>query len=506
MKEGVFLQKPGLQLGLQTFSLLAGFMVWVIISSLMPFIKEDIELSANQIAFATAIPVILGSLLRVPLGYWANKYGARLLFTISFIILSLPVFYLSFANSFLDLVLGGLLLGLGGAIFSIGVTSLPKYYDKQRHGFVNGIYAVGNIGTAVTSFAAPLIAAQIGWQDTIRLYLVLLLVFIVLNFLIGDRHERKVKVPVIPQIKEVLPNEKMWFLSLFYFITFGSFVAFTIYLPNFLVTNFELSSSDAGMRTAGFIVLATLLRPVGGWLGDKFDSFKLLMAVFAGLTLSGVLLSFSPTIRLYTVGVLSVAVCAGIGNGLVFKLVPFYFSRQAGIVNGIVSAIGGLGGFFPPLVLSTVYGLTGHYAIGFMALSQFALASLIIVTWMYFTDKLQMSYSAMKHTVEGIMITDQNGVIQYVNPAFTRKTGFEESEAVGNTPSILKSGKHDDQFYRQMWDDLERDGFWKGEIWNRKRNGDLLLERLTISPINEKNQPITGYVGMFSELDNYSQS
>ncbi|WP_070121375.1 nitrate/nitrite transporter [Bacillus marinisedimentorum] len=499
------MQKPGLQLGLQTFSLLAGFMVWVIISSLMPFIKEDIDLGANQIALATAIPVILGSLLRVPLGYWANKYGARLLFTISFIILLFPVFYLSIADSFLDLVLGGLLVGLGGAVFSIGVTSLPKYYDKTRHGFVNGIYAVGNIGTAVTSFAAPLIAAQVGWQATIRLYLVLLLFFIVLNFLFGDRRERKVKVPVIPQIKEVIPNEKMWFLSLFYFITFGSFVAFTIYLPNFLVTNFGLSSSDAGMRTAGFIVLATFLRPVGGWLGDKFDSFKLLMAVFAGLTLAGVLLSFSPTIGLYTVGVLSVAVCAGIGNGLVFKLVPFYFSRQAGIVNGIVSAIGGLGGFFPPLVLSAVYGITGHYAIGFMALSQFALASLIIVIWMYFTDKLQMTYTAMKHTVEGIMITDQNGIIQYVNPAFTETTGFKEDEAVGKTPSILKSGKHDEQFYRKLWDNLERDGFWKGEIWNRKKNGDLFLEWLTISPISESNQPVTGYVAMFSELKEESR-
>ncbi|MFG6119670.1 nitrate/nitrite transporter [Thalassobacillus sp. B23F22_16] len=494
------MRKPGIQLGLQTFSLFAGFMVWVIISSLMPYIKEDIALNANQVALATAIPVILGSLLRVPLGYWANKFGARVIFIISFIILLLPVFYLSIADSFLDLVIGGLLLGLGGAVFSIGVTSLPKYYEKKRHGFVNGVYGVGNVGTAVTSFAAPFLAAQIGWQSTIRLYLGLLLFFILLNFMVGDRHEKKVQAPIIPQIKSVIDNEKMWFLSLFYFITFGSFVAFTIYLPNFLVSNFGLTSGDAGLRTAGFIALATFLRPVGGWFGDKFNSFILLMAVFAGLTLAGVVLSFSPTIELYTVGVLSVAVCAGIGNGLVFKLVPFYFSKQAGVVNGVVSAIGGLGGFFPPLVLSAVYGLTGHYAIGFMALSQFALASLIIVIWMYFTDKLQMSHAAMKNTVEGIMITDQDGVIQYVNPAFTETTGFEEDQAIGNTPKILKSGKHDEKFYRDMWQEIEQEGYWKGEIWNKRKNGEMFLEWLTISPIRNKNEPVTGYVAMFSEI------
>lgn len=375
-----------IQLPLQSFSLVAGFMVWVLISSLMPHIKQDIALTDSEVSLVTAIPVILGSLLRIPLGYYTNRFGARITFMISFLLLLFPVFWISTADSLFDLILGGFFLGIGGAVFSIGVTSLPKYYPKEKHGFVNGIYGAGNVGTAITTFAAPVVAKTAGWENTVRMYIVLVAVFALLNFILGDRKETKVTVSVTEQMKAVYRNQTLWFLSLFYFITFGSFVAFTIYLPNFLVNHFGLDPVDSGLRTAGFIAVATFLRPVGGWLVDKFNPLKLLMYVFAGCTLSGILLAFSPSLGLYGFGVLTVAVCAGLGNGIIFKLVPLYFSNQAGIVNGIVSAMGGLGGFFPPLILSSVFQATGHYAIGFMALSEAALASFVIVVWMYFQE------------------------------------------------------------------------------------------------------------------------
>src|SRR5690554_1706143 len=245
-----------LQLPLQTLSLILGFMVWVILSSLIPFIKEDIELSAVQLAWVTAVPILFGSILRIPIGFWTNRYGARKIFVISFILLLGPVYYISIANTFVDLIVGGLLLGIGGAVFSVGVTSLPKYYPKERHGFVNGIYGVGNAGTAVTAFVAPVVATIIGWENTVLLYIVLLLIFISLNFVFGDKHEPKVITSLTEQIKGVYRNEKLWLLCLFYFITFGSFVAFTVYLPNFLVSHFHLTKVDAGIRTAGFILLA----------------------------------------------------------------------------------------------------------------------------------------------------------------------------------------------------------------------------------------------------------
>lgn len=466
----------------------------------MPKIKLDIPLTANQVALVTAIPVILGSILRIFLGFWTNRFGARIMFFLSFLILIFPVFYLSTANTFSDLIIGGLVLGIGGAVFSIGVTSLPKYYPKERHGFVNGIYGAGNIGTAVTSFSAPVLANILGWHNTVRLFLVPVLLFALLNFLFGDRKEQRVNKPLTGQIKSVYKNEKLWFLSLFYFITFGSFVAFTVYLPNFLVTNFKLTTVDAGLRTAGFITLATILRPIGGWLGDKYNPFKILFVVFGGLTISGVLLSFSPTITLYTTGCLAVAICAGIGNGTIFKLVPYYFSNQAGITNGIVSAMGGLGGFFPPLVLSVVFGMTGQYAIGFMSLAMFSLASFVIVVWMFYLEKLNMETKILENVGQSMMVTNTHGIIEKVNHAFTRVTGYKVEEAVGKNPNLLQSGKHDYSFYQKMWKSIRDQGYWQGEIWNKRKNGDVYLEWLTISEVKNDAGEVKYYIGLFSDI------
>ncbi|MFS0871174.1 MFS transporter [Paenibacillus xylanilyticus] len=492
--------KGKVQLPLQTASLVLGFMVWVILSSLMPFIKEDIALTSSQLAWSTAIPVLIGSVARIPIGYWTNRYGARNIFMISFVLLLAPIWWISRSTSFLDLIIGGFFLGIGGAVFSVGVTSLPKYYPKERHGFVNGIYGIGNLGTALSAFGAPLIADQMGWSKTVLLYSILLLGMAALNFVLGDKQETRVNVPLIQQLKAVSRSPKLWLLCLFYFLTFGSFVAFTVYLPNFLVSHFQMDKVDAGIRTAGFILVATIMRPVGGWLGDRFNSFKILMFVFGGLTVAAIVLSFAPSIYMYTVGCLTVALCAGTGNGTIFKLVPMYFVKQPGVANGIISAMGGLGGFFPPLMLTLLYSMTGHYAIGFMALSMIALVSLVLVFWMFYEEKLQLSASILENTIEAILITDTNSVIRSVNPAFTAVTGYRSDEAVGQKPSLLKSGKQDKSFYEQLWADLKQQGYWQGEIWNRKKNGEIYLEWLSITAIRNEAGEVKFYAGMFSDM------
>lgn len=159
-----------IQLPLQTLSLVVSFMAWVLISSLISYISQDIPLTPGQRAWSTAIPVILGSLLRIPAGILTNRFGARLMNTVSFFILLVPVYYLSQANTFLDLAVGGFFLGIGGATFSIGVTSLPKYYPKEKQGTINGIYGIGNLGTAISTFGAPWVADAIGWSRALQLF------------------------------------------------------------------------------------------------------------------------------------------------------------------------------------------------------------------------------------------------------------------------------------------------------------------------------------------------
>ena len=225
------------KLPLQTADLIAGFMVWVILSSLLPYIKQDVYIPPDQIALVTAIPVVLGSVLRVPFGYCANLFGARAVFLASFIVLVVPVWFLSEATTYQGLLIGGTFLGIAGAVFSVVVTSLPKYYPKERHGFVNGVYGFGNMGTALTTWLAPVAAVAFGWRMAVKLYLVLLAAFIVLNFVLGDRDEPRVKTPVMEQLRAVWSDARLWFLSLFYFVTFGAFVALTVYLPNFLTSH-----------------------------------------------------------------------------------------------------------------------------------------------------------------------------------------------------------------------------------------------------------------------------
>lgn len=371
MKKGVS------QLTLQTLSLVAGFMAWSIIFPLMPFISQDVDISPGQISVILAIPVILGSVLRVPFGYLTNIVGAKWVFFWSFIVLLLPIFLLGQAQSPGMLMLSGFFLGIGGAIFSVGVTSVPKYFSKDKVGLANGIYGVGNIGTAVSSFCAPVLAGAIGWQNTVRSYLIILSIFAILMFFLGDKNEPKVKIPLMAQVKDLSKNYKLYYLSLWYFITFGAFVAFGIFLPNFLVDHFSIDKVDAGIRSGIFIALATFLRPVGGVIGDKFNAVQALIIDFVIMIIGALILSLSSHIVLFTIGCLAISICAGIGNGLIFKLVPSYFSKEAGSANGIVSMMGGLGGFFPPLVITFVTSITGSSHLAFFFLAIFGVIALI---------------------------------------------------------------------------------------------------------------------------------
>lgn len=375
--------KGDFQLTLQTLSLVVGFMAWSIISPLMPYISQDVKVNPGQLSIILAIPVILGSILRVPFGYLTNIIGAKWVFFCSFVILLFPIFFLGQAQTPGMLMLSGFFLGVGGAIFSVGVTSVPKYFSKDKVGLANGIYGMGNIGTAVSSFLAPPIAGIIGWQTTVRSYLIIIAIFAILMFIFGDKNEPKVKVPLASQFKKLSSNYKLYYLSLWYFITFGAFVAFGLFLPNYLVNNFGIDKVDAGIRSGVFIALATFLRPIGGILGDKFNAVKVLMIDFIIMIVGAVILGISSHIALFTIGCLTISICAGLGNGLIFKLVPSYFAKESGAANGIVSMMGGLGGFFPPLVITYVTGLTGSSHLAFILLAIFGVLAFITMGHLY---------------------------------------------------------------------------------------------------------------------------
>lgn len=355
---------------LGTISFTVCFAAWGLIAAFAPRFRETYHLTASETALLVAIPVLLGALARIPMGILTDRFGGRAVFSILMAAVAIPVWIVPDQSSYSALLIVAFLLGLAGSSFAIGVGYVSRWTPPARQGSALGVYGLGNIGQSAAVFLGPVIAARIGIASVYHGVAVMLVIWAAAFALLA----RNAPAPVAAQRKglgvmiEVLTREKLsWLLSAFYFLTFGGFVAFSIYLPTLLKDEFHLAPADAGFRTAGFVVLATLLRPLGGWLSDRIGGARVLSAVFLGVAPFALLMAWSSMIP-FTVGALGCAALLGLGNGAVFKLVPQYFPTQTGTVTGLVGAMGGLGGFFPPLLLAFFRSRTGAIWPGFALL------------------------------------------------------------------------------------------------------------------------------------------
>ncbi|NCO94839.1 MAG: MFS transporter [Armatimonadetes bacterium CG_4_10_14_3_um_filter_66_18] len=354
-----------------TLSFTVAFAVWGMIAPMAKTFQTELGLSETQTWTLIAIPVILGSIMRLPMGMLTDRYGGRLVMGALLLFVVPPALLLSFATSYGVMLLGGFLVGMAGTSFSIGIAFSSKWFSPEKQGTALGVYGMGNIGQSVALFCVPLIAAHWGWRAGYRVFALATLAWAII-YLLGARNAPVKTMPrPLGEMLNVLVHQPLaWLLSLFYFVTFGGFVALSIGLPKLLQDLFQLTREDAGMRVAGFVLLATLARPLGGWLSDRIGGAKVLVGVFLGAGTLALGLAFEHIVP-FTVGALGVAFFIGTGNGAVFKLVPQYFPNDTGTVAGLVGAMGGLGGFFPPLVLGLIKTYTGSYNLGFYLLSSF---------------------------------------------------------------------------------------------------------------------------------------
>lgn len=369
-----------LALVLATLALMLCFAVWGVISPLAPIFRQRYALSAVEASILIAVPVILGSLARIPLGILTDRYGGRIVFSVLLLALVVPVALAGLTASYVTLVLVSFFLGLGGAAFAIGVPFVARWFPPERQGMALGIYGVGNLGTAISAFLAPRVAEGAGVSMAFWMFLPALVALAIIFWLVGRDAPgpRPPRLSLGERLAIFQRRPLAWVLALFYFVTFGGFVAIGAYLPTLLVDAYSLDRADAGTRAAGFVIVATIMRPVGGTVADRMSSTTLLNVIFAIVALLAIVLAFEPGIIGITVAFLGIAAMVGLGNGVIFKLVAAYFAREAGTVTGLVGAAGGLGGFFPPLLMGFVNDTTGSYAVGFMLLSEVALVCLII--------------------------------------------------------------------------------------------------------------------------------
>ena len=313
------------------------------------------------------------------MGILADKYGGRIVFGLLLIFCLIPAIGASLTSSFVSLVAWGFLVGCAGTSFSIGVAFTSKWFRAEQQGTALGIYGMGNIGQSIAVFGAPALVMFTGdWRIPFWVFGALSAIFGVLFLLLARDAPVKTEPKKFHEYLGIFRREPIaWVLSLFYFLTFGGFVALGIYLPTLLKDIFGLTPTDAGARVAGFVILATLMRPVGGWLADRYGGAFVLLLVFAMIAVLSLGLT-STGMFVFTIGALGTAAALGLGNGAVFKLVPQYFPRETGTVTGLVGAFGGLGGFFPPLVLGFIRNVTGAYTLGFVLLALFALGCLAV--------------------------------------------------------------------------------------------------------------------------------
>jgi len=373
---------PVRNLALATVAFALCFSTWGLIAPLAKKFQDELDLSSTETLFLTAVPVVLGSLLRIPVGLLTDHYGGRRMFSLLLAVSAVPAILFGYATSYWALVGVGFLLGVAGSSFAVGVPFVAGWYRNERQGLAVGIYGMGNIGTAVAAFTAPAVVNHwgrpaLGWTTGG----VLLAGAVV--FWLGAKDP-----PQGPRshYRDVLTSGwRLYRLAFFYFVTFGGFVALALLLPKLLTDWFDLSLVDAGLRAAGFTVAATLARPVGGSLADRFGAYPVLVLAFAGIAVdAAVLAAIAPTPRIVpiTIACLSLACFLGAGSGAVFKLVPAEFPNDTGAATGLVGTAGGLGGFFPPLVMGVVMDVTGTYTLGFVGLLIATSACLGGVVWL----------------------------------------------------------------------------------------------------------------------------
>jgi MFS transporter, NNP family, nitrate/nitrite transporter len=358
-----------LHLGLGTVSFTLCFAAWGLISAFAPEFRKVFQLTATETAALVAAPVLLGSLARLPVGMLTDRLGGRLIFAGLMIVCAAPAWLVPLAGSFAQLLVTGFLLGFAGSSFAVGVGYVSRWTPPEKQGGALGVYGLGNIGQSAAVFLGPVIAVSFGWRSVFRGVAVLLVIWGI-AFAVLARNPKGANRPSgLGEMMRVLAHERLaWALAAFYFLTFGGFVAFAIYLPLLLRDEFGISVTDAGFRAAGFVVLATVLRPVGGWLSDRIGGARVLAGVFPGIALFSLLLAWRSMVP-FSVGALGCAALLGLGNGAVFKLVPQFFPKATATIGGLVGALGGLGGFFPPLLLGVFRQHLGTVWPGFVLLS-----------------------------------------------------------------------------------------------------------------------------------------
>ena len=406
-------------LTLSTLAFTLMFAVWLMFGVLGIPIRKEFGLTDIQLSWLTAVAILNGAIWRLAAGILADRYGGKSVFTLMLFLTSVPAFLVSHATSYTMLLFYAFLVGFAGNAFSVGIAWNSAWFPREQQGFALGVFGAGNVGASVTKFIGPALIALTpavgylggvipgGWRFVPFMYGILLILMGLAMWFFTPRVDRKPgQGRPLAEMLVPLRNVRVWRFSLYYVVVFGAYVALSAWLPKYYVDVFGLPLYQAALLTALFIFPASLLRPLGGYLSDKFGARRVMYWTFGTMLFATWLLSmpdghivlylparyesdglrevmyYTMTLWPFTLLVFLVGVAMGVGKAAVYKHIPEYFPKDVGAVGGLVGLLGALGGFFLPPLFAYAQAWTG--------LPQMTFAILFVLTafsaiWMHLT-------------------------------------------------------------------------------------------------------------------------
>jgi len=379
------------------------FMVWMMFAVIGIPIKQSLGLNETEFGILVATPVLTGSLIRLPLGMWTDRLGGRIVFFILMLSTVFPIWLISRATEFWHFLVTGLFVGIAGGSFTVGIAYCARWFPKHRQGLAMGIFGVGNTGAAVTKLVAPTIVVVWGWTMVPQVYAVLMLVTAVLFWFFSYTDETHV-VGAHVTVKEqllALRDPNVWKLSQYYSIVFGGYVALSLWMTKYYISEYGFDIQLAALLAAGFSIHGGVLRAIGGYFSDKFGAHTVtwwvlwvaLVCLFflsypqTNLTVQTVsgpktfYIGLNPTV--FTILMFTMGIAFAIGKASVFKYISDDYPKNIGVISGVVGLAGGMGGFILPIMFGLLVDFTGLRSSAFMLMFGVVWVSLM---WMYFTE------------------------------------------------------------------------------------------------------------------------
>jgi NNP family nitrate/nitrite transporter-like MFS transporter len=378
-------------------------MIWMMFAVIGIPIKAMLSLNETQFGILIATPVLTGSLIRLPLGMWTDKFGGRVVFFSLMLSTVLPIYLISMCTEYWQFLVTGLFVGVAGGSFTVGIAYCARWFPKNRQGLAMGIFGAGNTGAAVTKLVAPLIVVAYGWTMVPQVYAILMMLTALLFwfFTYSDpAHKNSTTVSMREQLT-VLKDPKVWKYSQYYSIVFGGYVALALWMTKYYITEYDFDLKTAALMAAAFSIPGGVLRAVGGYFSDKFGAHTITWWVLWVSLVCLFFLSYPQTdisiitisgpqtfhvglnATLFTVSMFTMGIAFAIGKASVFKYISDDYPQNIGVVSGVVGLAGGMGGFLMPIMFGALVDLTGVRSSAFMLMFGIVWVSLI---WMYWTE------------------------------------------------------------------------------------------------------------------------